>query len=127
MINHHAPTRTCSGFGRGASGRLLRNAAAAFTVPDLPRGSLVAPGATNCNVEADDVAAKLAARRVRTEAAIRARVERGLADGDLLPGLAALARAHLVAVLCGMDVKTRDGASPALLGAASATSWRCGG
>jgi AcrR family transcriptional regulator len=103
---------------REAVGRLLHDAAAAFTRPCDPHGCLVVLAATNCGAETEDVAADLAARRRRTEAAIRARVERGQAVGDVAPDVDAGALAGLVAAtLFGMSVKARDGAPRAELDA----------
>ena len=99
---------------REAIGRLLRDAASAFTRPCDPHGCLVVLAATNCGAEADDVAEDLAARRAGTEAAIRARIERGLAEKDVAPHTDAAALTGLVATtLFGMSIKARDGASRA--------------
>jgi AcrR family transcriptional regulator len=95
-----------------AIGRMLRDAAAVFTRPGDPHGCLVALAATNCGAEADDIAADLASRRRRTEDAIRARIDRGLAAGDVAQDVDAGALAGLVtALLFGMSIRARDGAS----------------
>lgn len=97
---------------RQAIRALLENAACSFVDPAHPRGCMVVLSGQNCSAEADDIAAELRDRRLATEAAIAARLRRGIANGDVPPrtdvkGLAAL----VMTVLEGMSIQARDGAT----------------
>lgn len=112
---------------RAAVARLLHGAADAYTARGRPRGCLVVNGATNCPAEDEPVARYLAGRRAAMERAIRARLDRAAAEGEL-PREAdpsALA-AYFAAVLDGIAVKARDGAPRATLHAvadAAMAAW----
>ncbi|HEY8545062.1 MAG TPA: TetR/AcrR family transcriptional regulator [Acidimicrobiales bacterium] len=107
---HEEPT------ARAAVERLLRGNAAAFSDPATPWGCMVVLAATNTSPANDDVRAFLADLRRADQAALRDRLARGVADGDLPAGtdVDALA-AFYAAVLNGLAVQARDGAPrPAL-------------
>jgi AcrR family transcriptional regulator len=95
---------------RAAVARTLREAAAAYTDPARPYGSLVAHAATNCS--SPEVARLLRERRAAGIAALESRIGADLAAGRLPCGTdaAALAR-YTTAMLQGMSQQARDGAS----------------
>lgn len=95
---------------------MLRANAAAYCDPDKPSGCMIVLAATNCTVENDAIRAFLAGSRRDTQAQLRRRLERGVAEGDLPAGAdtASLA-AFYAAVLWGLSIEARDGASRAQL------------
>lgn len=95
---------------RAAVGRLLREAAAEYTAPGRPHGSLVLHAATNCT--SPEVEASLRARRNADVAAFESRIEADIEAGVLPAGTDATALArHTAAVVQGMSQQARDGAS----------------
>ncbi|GAA3195585.1 TetR/AcrR family transcriptional regulator [Streptomyces virens] len=95
---------------RAAVERMLREAAAAYTEPGRPRGSLVAHAAANCSNA--EVERSLRERRLAALAALESRI-RADVDAGVLPAdtdAAALAR-HTGAVIQGMSQQARDGAA----------------
>ncbi|MGW4561644.1 TetR/AcrR family transcriptional regulator [Streptomyces sp. NPDC004561] len=95
---------------RAAVARLLREAAARYTDPAHPFGSLVAHAATNCTTP--EVERLLRDRRTAGIAALEARIRADVTAG-LLPAATdapALAR-HAGALIQGMSQQARDGAS----------------
>ncbi|MGW7418965.1 TetR/AcrR family transcriptional regulator [Streptomyces sp. NPDC054813] len=95
---------------RAAVERLLREAAAAYTRPDRPRGCLLINAATNCSPQSADMADHL--RHLRA-AGVRALEDKIAASSpDELPAHTdthALASFYS-AVLQGMSARARDGA-----------------
>jgi hypothetical protein len=73
---------------------------------------MVITAATNCSESAAHVQAALAVRRRSGEANVKARIQRGLAEGELPAHIdcAALAKFYST-VLEGMSIQARDGAS----------------
>jgi AcrR family transcriptional regulator len=97
---------------RSALTRLLHGAADAYAARGRPRGCLIVSGATNCAVEDEGVVRFLAAQRAATLGAIRSRLERALAEGELPAGACPDALAdYFAAVLEGISLRARDGAS----------------
>jgi len=97
---------------RGAVAALLRESVVAFTTPGKPSGCMIVLAATNCTSEHDTVRDFAMSCRGRTEEGIRARLERGVAEGDLPKGTDAAGLAAFYAtVLNGLSVQARDGAS----------------
>jgi AcrR family transcriptional regulator len=96
---------------RAAAVRLLRGTADLLTDPLHPRGCLFVQGALACGEAAESVRRELVARRVAAETAIRRRLERARAEGDLPAGAdpADLAR-YLATVMRGMAVTAASGA-----------------
>jgi AcrR family transcriptional regulator len=97
---------------REAVHQLLRDAAAAYTDPDLPPGCLVISSAVNTTTESADIAAALAKRRNGLRLAITRRLRRAVRDGELaadtdVTGLAGF----FTATIQGMSQRARDGAS----------------
>ncbi|KYG02058.1 TetR family transcriptional regulator [Sorangium cellulosum] len=97
---------------RAAVARVLLEFAAFSSSPDHPLGCLMVHGAANCTPGSAEVEAALRERRAASEAALRRRIEQGIAEGDLPADTdgAALAK-YYGAVIQGMSVQARDGAS----------------
>ena len=90
--------------------RLLETAAGAVTHPDRERGCMVSSGMIACHPDNAALARDLAARRD----AMRERIAQALrpfADGEEGRRLAR----HLAAVMQGISIQARDGATPAEL------------
>lgn len=110
---------------RVAVERLLEKAAHEFTNRSHPPGCMVIMAATNCSADAAHIQAALAKRRQSSEANLRARIERGVAAGELPAGTDAGALARFYAtVLEGMSIQARDGASRKSLLATAAAAMR---
>ncbi|MDB6080088.1 MAG: TetR family transcriptional regulator [Akkermansiaceae bacterium] len=97
---------------RGVVEQLLRKTAEGLGNPSNPRGCLAVQAALACGEEADPVKKELIARRCASEKAVRDRLERAKAEGDLPassdPGALA---GFIAAVQQGMSVKASSGAS----------------
>ncbi|PRX96786.1 TetR/AcrR family transcriptional regulator [Allonocardiopsis opalescens] len=95
---------------------LLRTNALAYTAGDRPAGCMVVLAAVNCTEESAGARDLLAKLRRDDLGALRERLDRGAAEGDLPPGTdtAALARFYN-AVLHGMSIQAYDGATRAEL------------
>ena len=91
---------------------LLRGVADLRSDPDRPPGCLTVQGALSGSAEAEPIRQELARRRAATDAALRRRFERALAEGDLPEQAdpAALAR-YLTTLTQGMAVQAAGGAS----------------
>ena len=101
----------------GVQGALRVNANL-YTARGKPRGCMIGLSALQCPPE--DARVRRVARRTRQEgeAAIRRRVERGIADGDVPPTADANAMAAFyTAVIHGLSVQARDGVSRTVLDA----------
>lgn len=97
---------------RDAIGRLLRDAAAAYTRPDRPRGCLLITAATNCSPQSADIAAQLRGRRTAGTRALQAKIAAAARMGQLPAQTDAHALATFyAAVLQGMSAQARDGAT----------------
>ena len=89
----------------------LYGTADVLTEPGNPVGCLLVQGALACDESSQPVRCDLAARRAAGEAALRARFERALADGDLPAEANPADLARLVTtVMWGMAVQARGGA-----------------
>jgi TetR/AcrR family transcriptional regulator, copper-responsive repressor len=110
---------------REAVERLLEAAAREFTDPCHPPGCMVVSAATNCSAGAVHVQAALAARRRTAEAKMKARIERGMKQGELpsRTDCGALAKFYCT-VMEGMSIQARDGASRKSLLATAAAAMR---
>jgi len=95
---------------RDAVSGLLRHHADAYTAPDDPAGCLVVLGATHCTDEGAGARDFLVEQRRADMADLRARLARGVDDGDV-PASADLdaVAAYCTAVLYGLSVHARDG------------------
>lgn len=99
---------------REAVAALLHGSADRLAAPGQPAGCLLVHGALGCSDGAAPAEADAARHRAATELAIRERLDRAAAEGELPPGTdtAALAR-YVAAVQQGMAVQARTGAAPA--------------
>ncbi|HSI80271.1 MAG TPA: TetR/AcrR family transcriptional regulator [Solirubrobacterales bacterium] len=97
---------------RAAFEATLRDNAANYADPETPTGCLIVLGASAHGPQNHGVAEFLADFRRKTVADYRARLERGVADGDVPAGadLDAIA-AYFNTVLEGLSIEARDGAS----------------
>jgi AcrR family transcriptional regulator len=97
---------------RAAFDAFLRLTALAFSRPDRPRGCLMVLGALNASDTSAEVCAALREHRAGNAEALRARLERGVVEGELPPGLDCAALASFYAtVQQGMSIQARDGAT----------------
>ncbi|MDJ1136135.1 TetR/AcrR family transcriptional regulator [Streptomyces iconiensis] len=106
---------------------VLRGNAVVYTDPGKPHGCMVVLAATNCAPGNEGVRELLAQDRRDTQNSLRARMDRGVEEGDLPECLdtAALA-AYYTTVFYGLSLQARDGASrEELLGVVDAamTAW----
>jgi AcrR family transcriptional regulator len=101
--------------------RALRESAREYSRPDQPRGCMLSTAVLTCAIENGDVAAYVAALRADVLAAFKARIRRGMKEGDIKPDTdaAGLAR-YLQSVFQGMSLQARDGATKADLTAIAA-------
>jgi len=102
---------------RGAIEAMLRATADEITRPDDPHYCMLILAAPTGAVENHEVREFLAGGRRAMLAEIRARLERGAADGDLTASAAtldAIAR-YYATVVQGLSIQARDGASRAEL------------
>jgi AcrR family transcriptional regulator len=97
---------------RKAIEAMLFAAVNAYSQPGKPRGCLLVLGAVNCTKENRSVQEQLRPLRQRRDKLIRRRLERGVEDGDVAADVdvAALV-SYLTAVLDGLALQARDGAS----------------
>ncbi|NEI07471.1 TetR family transcriptional regulator [Rhizobium leguminosarum] len=92
--------------------RILRGSAAIFSAPEHPKGCMISTAVLNCASENDVIAEHVAALRGRSLDAFAARIERGIREGDITAGTNARALARFLgAIIQGMSVQARDGAS----------------
>ncbi|QRN98009.1 TetR/AcrR family transcriptional regulator [Archangium violaceum] len=101
---------------RAAMERILREAARGFSNREHPRGCMISTAVLTCAEENQPVAEHVATLRAGALAALRTRLEQGIAEGELPAGTdpAALAR-YFGAIIQGMSVQAQDGASEAEL------------
>src|SRR5205823_11808748 len=101
---------------RAAAEKLFRGAIDMVMNRHHPDGCLLVQGALAAGPAAESVRKELSRRRAAAEAAVRRRLERAVAEGDLPAGTdaARLAR-YLVTVLWGLSVQAAGGASRAQL------------
>lgn len=89
----------------------LRYNARAYARPDQPRGCMIVLASLLGTPENEDVRRFLTENRRRGEDALRQRVERGIAEGDVPAGADACAiAAFYTTVTQGLSVQARDGA-----------------
>ncbi|QRI66142.1 TetR/AcrR family transcriptional regulator (plasmid) [Shinella sp. PSBB067] len=101
-----------------ALARVLRESAHEFTKPGYPHGCMVSTAVLTCAVENEPVARHVSSLRNETLDVIKARIERGVAEGQLKQATDAAALARFVgAMIQGMSVQAQDGASKSALSA----------
>ena len=112
---------------RGAVAAMLHDNADAYADPSTPPGCMLVLGAPVGTPEQSGIRERLAAERRAALDRLRARLDRGVADGELPPGTDTAALAGFYStVLDGMSIKARDGASTAELHAiadAALAAW----
>jgi AcrR family transcriptional regulator len=105
---------------KAAVARVLAEAAR-----DLPGcgGCMLVLSATACSESS--VQSELAERRTDQKAVLKARIDRGIREGELPRGTESAALAEFyTTVLQGMSIRARDGATPASLRAAAEAAMR---
>jgi AcrR family transcriptional regulator len=95
---------------KAAVGRLLTEAAALLVRSGAPRGSMLVLSAMNCSDAS--LQSELAQRRANGRAILKARIDRGVREGELPPGTDSAALTDFyVTVFQGMSIQARDGAT----------------
>jgi AcrR family transcriptional regulator len=91
---------------------MLRANVRSYTVPGRPKGCMVVLAATTYTPSTEGIRDFLAEQRRQGTVAVRERLARGQADGDVPPGadIGALA-AYVMSVQFGLSVHARDGAT----------------
>jgi AcrR family transcriptional regulator len=91
---------------------LLLAAVEAFTKPGKPRGCMLVLGAMNSMPASKSVQDHLRGLRIRRQKAIRQRLQRGVAEGELPSGLDLRSLASFITTMVdGLAIQARDGAS----------------
>jgi len=102
----------------GAFRRVLHEAACQYARRDLPPGCMMSTGVTSCAEENRAIAQHVTTMRQEALERFRARIEKGIEDGDVAAGIDMLAVARFVqTIIQGMSIQARDGASEADLSA----------
>jgi AcrR family transcriptional regulator len=97
---------------REAIATLLRQAALQYSMPGQPHGCLLDLATFNFSPASAAVRDELRDRRQAGEAALRARLERGVSHGDLPAGTdTAMMAAFYRTVLVGLSTQAQDGAT----------------
>jgi AcrR family transcriptional regulator len=92
--------------------RFLANSAGIFTAPEHPKGCMISTAVLNCAEENEPIAHHVASMRLQTLDIFTARIERGIAEGDIRPDADARSLARFLgAIVQGMSVQARDGAT----------------
>ncbi|MGY5802600.1 TetR/AcrR family transcriptional regulator [Rhizobium hainanense] len=92
--------------------RFLTNSARIFTAPEHPKGCMISTAVLNCAEENEPIAHHVASMRLQTLDIFTARIERGIAEGDMRPDTSARSLARFLgAIVQGMSVQARDGAT----------------
>jgi AcrR family transcriptional regulator len=108
---------------KAAIARLLTEAAALLVRSGAPRGSMLVLSALNCS--AASLQSELAQRRASGRAILKARIDRGVREGELPPGTDTAALSDFyITVFQGMSVQARDGATRKRLLATAKTALR---
>jgi AcrR family transcriptional regulator len=101
---------------RGVAERLLRGALEMQTSSCDPKGCLGVISTAACGAEAEPIKAEVMKRRASSEAALIARFERAVAEGEVPPHLTAPALVRfLVALMQGLAIQGGSGATCAEL------------
>jgi len=108
---------------KAAVRRLLTEAARELARAGAPRGSMLVLSAMQCS--SDALQGKLAERRASVRALLKARIDRGLLEGELARGTDTDALVDFYsAVFQGMSVQARGGASRKRLAASAEIAMR---
>jgi len=107
---------------KGAVGRVLSEAARNLASCG---GCMLVLSATACSENSANVQSELAERRTGQKASLKARIDRGIREGDLPRGTDSAALAEFYAtVLLGMSIRARDGATRKSLQEAAEAAMR---
>jgi AcrR family transcriptional regulator len=110
---------------RAVAERLLQGTVELLTDPGRPKGCLMVQGALSCSETAEPIRRELAARRLAAETAIRERLERAQAEGDLpSPSDPADLARYLATIIHGMAVQAASGAGREELARIAQTAMR---
>ncbi|GAB3764070.1 TetR/AcrR family transcriptional regulator [Microlunatus parietis] len=91
---------------------MLRDNAAAYTTGDGPRGCMIVLAGSTYTTRSESVRDFLLEKRIETVGQVQARLDRGIADGDLPAGLdTAMIADFYTTVLYGLSIRARDCAS----------------
>jgi TetR/AcrR family transcriptional regulator, copper-responsive repressor len=108
---------------KAAVGRLLTEAARELARTGTPRGSMLVLSATSC--AAAPLQAELVQRRASLRAMLKARIERGVREGELARSADSAALADFyTTVFQGMSIQAHDGATRRRLLATAAAAMR---
>jgi AcrR family transcriptional regulator len=110
----HRPTRALQSRPTAREGveAMLRESVERCTDPDTPPGCLMFLGAINCSPANKSVEDHMRPFRVEAADLIRARLDRGMAEGDVPQGVDIEPLVSLYASLAhGVPMRARDGAS----------------
>jgi AcrR family transcriptional regulator len=110
---------------RGAIAKLLLYMATELTKACNPRGCMMVMSAATCSGSSDEMQAALHEQRMSSRTRIKERIDRGIQEGDVAPGVDSAALADFyAAVMSGMSLQARDGASRKSLIATVETAMR---
>ena len=108
---------------RQAVEKLLQFMADELTCSDHPRGCMMVTAAATSSSSSPKLQKALAAKRMASRAMLKARIERGIKEGDVPAGTDAGALADFYStIVTGMSLQARDGASRKSLLATAATA-----
>ena len=97
---------------RGAVEKLLLYMADELCNSDHPRGCMMVMAAATSASSSQQLQAVLAQKRAASRANLKARIEKGIKDGDVLPGTNAGELADFYStIITGMSLVSRDGAT----------------
>lgn len=103
---------------RASIEEILHHNAKAYVSPRKPRGCMIVLSSLLGTAENEEVCHFVAEKRKEGEDALRQRIERGMAEGDVPKGAdAQTIAAFYTTVIQGLSVQARDGASSAALNA----------
>lgn len=111
---------------RGAVEKLFGGAINMAMNPRHPDGCLLVQGALASGPAAESIRKELSLRRATAESAVRRRLERAIAEGDLPAGVdAAQFARYILTVLWGLSVQAAGGATRAQLHEVAKFALRC--
>jgi AcrR family transcriptional regulator len=94
--------------------RVVTEAARQYARSDMPPGCMMSTGIVACAEENRIVAEHAATMRREALERFRARIEKGIEEGDVPPGVDSLATARfLQTIIQGLSIQARDGAGEA--------------
>lgn len=110
---------------KGAVEKLLLYVADELCCNDHPRGCMMVMAAATSSSSSAQLQDALAKKRAASRANLKARIERGIKEGDVLPGTNAAELADFYStIITGMSMLARDGASKKSLAATVENAMR---